>query len=130
MASPERGIKERFGRVCLTWSLGALAGIATMLANAASPIMTIYILAARLAKYEFVGTSAWLFMIINVSKLPFSYALGLINLRSLSFNLLLLPAVTIGALAGRRLLKFVPQLWFERFLLFSAALAALRLIWR
>ena len=116
-------------RILLRWSLGALAGITTMLANAAGPVMTIYLLAAQLAKYEFMGTSAWFYCMINLIKLPFSYSLGLINLSSLSFNAVLLPAVAIGALAGERLLKIVPQLWFERLLMASAALAAVRLIW-
>ena len=64
------------------------------------------------------------------AQLPFSYSLGLINLNSLGFNLILLPGVALGALAGHWLLKIVPQLLFERLLLASAALAALRLIWR
>ena len=118
------------GRVLLRWSLGALAGVTTMLANAAGPVMTIYLLAARLAKYEFMGTSAWFYCLINLIKLPFSYSLGLINLSSLGFNLTLLPGVALGALVGQWLLKIVPQLWFERLLLASAALAAVRLIWR
>jgi uncharacterized membrane protein YfcA len=113
----------------LRWSLGALTGITTMLANAAGPVMTVYLLMMRLAKYEFVGTSAWFYCIINLTKLPFSYSLGVINLSSLGFNLILLPAVAAGALAGRWLLKLVPQLWFERILLASSALAAVRLIW-
>jgi uncharacterized protein len=120
---------EKLGRTALRWSLGALAGITTMLANAAGPVMTIYLLMMRLAKYEFMGTSAWFYCIINLVKLPFSYSLGVINLSSLGFNLILLPAVAIGALAGRWLLKLVPQLWFERILLASAALAAVRLVW-
>jgi uncharacterized protein len=110
----------------VAWSLGRAT---TMLANAAGPVMTIYLLAARLAKYEFIGTSAWFYCLINLIKLPFSYSLGLINLNSLGFNLILLPGVALGALAGQWLLKIVPQLWFERLLLASAALAALRLIW-
>jgi uncharacterized protein len=118
------------GSVLLRWSLGALAGVTTMLANAAGPVMTIYLLAARLAKYEFMGTSAWFYCLINLIKLPFSYSLGLINLSSLGFNLTLLPGVALGALVGQWLLKVVPQLWFERLLLASAALAAVRLIWR
>jgi uncharacterized protein len=121
--------RESLGRVSLRWSFGVLAGATTMLANAAGPVMTIYLLAARLAKYEFVGTSAWFYCLINLIKLPFSYSLGLINLHSLGFNLILLPGVALGALAGQWLLKIVPQLWFERLLLASAALAALRLIW-
>jgi uncharacterized membrane protein YfcA len=109
--------------------LGALSGVTTMLANAAGPVMTVYLLAVGLAKYEFVGTSAWIFCIINLSKLPLSYTLGVINWHTLGFNLLLLPVVALGALSGRQLLKLIPQLWFEWFLLLSALLAALRLIW-
>jgi uncharacterized membrane protein YfcA len=127
---PGNKLQRGFARPWLTWSIGILVGVATMLANAAGPIMTIYLLAARLPKYEFMGTSAYLFLTINLCKLPFSYSLGLITLRTLHFNLILLPAVAIGALTGWQLLKFVPQLWFERLLLLSAALAALRLVWR
>ena len=126
--SGEDQSRRKPGNVFLRWSLGALAGATTMLANAAGPVMTIYLLAAGLSKYEFMGTSAWFFCLINLLKLPFSYSLGLINLTSLRFNLILLPGVALGALAGQRLLKLVPQLWFERLLLASAALAALRLI--
>jgi len=36
--------------------LGFLAGVTTMMANAAGPIMIIYLLAMRLPKVEFVGT--------------------------------------------------------------------------
>ena len=118
------------GRRSLRWSLGVLAGITTMLANAAGPVMTVYLLMMRLAKYEFVGTSAWFYCIINLTKLPFSYSLGVINLGSLGFNLILLPAVAAGSITGRWLLKLVPQLWFERILLASPAVAAVRLIWR
>ena len=128
-SSGEDQSKGDLRRVSLRWSLGALAGATTMLANAAGPVMTIYLLAARLAKYEFMGTSAWFYCLINLIKLPFSYSLGLINLNSLGFNLILLPGVALGALAGQWLLKIIPQLWFERLLLASAALAALRLIW-
>ncbi len=128
-SSGEHQSTENLGRLSLRWSLGALAGATTMLANAAGPVMTIYLLAARFAKYEFMGTSAWFYCLINLVKLPFSYSLGLINVNSLGFNLILLPGVALGALAGQWLLKIVPQLWFERLLLASAALAALRLIW-
>jgi uncharacterized protein len=110
-------------------TLGALAGVTTMLANAAGPVMTVYLLAVGLAKYEFVGTSAWIFCIINLSKLPFSYALGVINWHTLGFNLLMFPAVALGAVSGKQLLKIIPQLWFEWLLLLSAFIAALRLIW-
>jgi uncharacterized protein len=122
--------KPTFGRRFIAASLGALSGITTMLANAAGPVMTVYLLAVGLAKYEFVGTSAWIFCVINLSKLPFSYALGVINWHTLGFNLLMFPAVAAGALSGRQLLKIIPQVWFEWLLLVSALIAALRLTLR
>ncbi len=61
------------------WLMGGFAGVTTMLANAAGPVISLYLLAARLPKMEFVGTSAWIFLLLNVSKLPFSYRLGLIR---------------------------------------------------
>ena len=117
-------------RILVTATLGGLAGWTTMVANAAGPVMTIYLLAVGFAKDQFMGTSAWIFCVINLSKVPFSYSLGLINWHSLGFNLVLLPAVALGALGGRWLLGLVSQIWFERLLLLSAVLAALRLIWR
>lgn len=64
-SSGEDQSKRKLGRVSLRWSLGALAGATTMLANAAGPVMTIYLLAARLAKYEFMGASAWFYCLTN-----------------------------------------------------------------
>jgi uncharacterized protein len=122
--------KPTFGRRFIAAGLGGLAGITTMLANAAGPVMTVYLLAVGLAKYEFVGTSAWIFCVINLSKLPFSYALGVINWHTLGFNLLMFPAVAAGALSGKQLLKVIPERWFEWLLLISALIAALGLIWR
>lgn len=111
-----------------TWTLGLLAGATTMLANAAGPIMALYFLAIALPKLEFVGTSAWFFLILNVFKVPFSAGLGLIHADTLLLNAMLVPAVAAGLLAGRWLVKKVPQRLFDGFLLTFAAVAALRLI--
>lgn len=110
------------------WLMGAWSGIATMLANAAGPIMALYFVAIRVPKYEFVGTSAWFFLIVNVFKVPFSAHLGLITGGSLRFNLVLIPVVALGIVAGRWLVRIISQRLFERILLAFAALAALRLI--
>jgi uncharacterized membrane protein YfcA len=110
------------------WTMGILAGAATMLANAAGPVFAIYLIAVGLPKMEFVGTSAWFFFIINLFKVPFSIALGLIRGQTLMLNLILAPAVLIGVLTGRRLLERIPQRLFEHMLLAFAMLAALRLI--
>jgi uncharacterized membrane protein YfcA len=110
------------------WTMGILAGAATMLANAAGPVFAIYLIAVGLPKMEFVGTSAWFFFIINLFKVPFSIALGLIRGQTLMLNLILAPAVLAGVLAGRWLLERIPQRLFEHMLLAFAVLAALRLV--
>jgi len=93
--------------------MGILAGCTSMLANAAGPIMTIYLLTMKLEKKEFVGTGAWFFWIINLSKMPFSYKLGFITPISLGTNLLLLPAIVGGGILGILLVHRIPQKIFN-----------------
>lgn len=110
------------------WSIGLLAGMMTMLANAAGPIFAIYCVAVALPKFEIVGTSAWFFFIINAFKVPFSAGLGLIHSQTLLLNLVLVPAIVLGVLGGRAITSRVPQRLFDGLLLAFAAIAALRLI--
>jgi uncharacterized membrane protein YfcA len=84
-----------------------------MLANAAGAITAFYFLARRMDKLIFVGTAAWFCLIVNLSKVPFSIQPGLIDVRSLSFDLMLLPVVAAGRAAGRLLLHRVSQRAFE-----------------
>ena len=110
------------------WAVGLVAGVTTMLANAGGPIMTLYLLTMGLAKLEFTGTVSWFFFVINVFKVPFSLSLGLIDHRTLGLNLVLAPAILVGLVIGRWLIKRVPQRLFDGFLLAFVAIAALRLI--
>lgn len=110
------------------WCMGVWAGIATMVANAAGPVMAVYLLAIALPKDNLVGTSAWFFLIINVLKLPFSGALGLLNPNSLLLDLTLCPLVLAGNWVGRKMLHRIPQRAFELLLLVSALAAALKMI--
>jgi uncharacterized membrane protein YfcA len=112
----------------LAWPFGWLAGVITMLANAAGPVMAMYLLARRLPKLEFVGTAAWFFFVVNVVKVPFSAGLGLINASSLALNACLFPAVVAGIFAGRWLLGKTNQLVFEWLMIVLSLIGALRLI--
>lgn len=111
-----------------TIALGILAGFATMIANAAGPLMILYLLAARLPKVEFVGTGAWYFFCLNLFKLPFSIHLGLITPNTLHTDLWLLPFVIAGCLTGRPLLRHINQKRFENLALFFTTLAAIKLL--
>ncbi len=108
--------------------MGFFAGVTTMMANAAGPIMIIYLLAMRLPKKEFVGTAAWFFFVINWVKVPLGLQLGLITFESVKLNLLMLPFVIIGAVAGIVMLRKIPQKAFSTTMEILAAAAALKLL--
>lgn len=108
--------------------IGGFSGLTTMLANAAGPVMTLYLLARRVSKMEFIGTAAVFFFVVNLFKVPFSVSLGLIHRDSLVLDAVLAPVVVMGIFAGRSLVHFVPQKLFEEILLIFAFLAALRLL--
>jgi hypothetical protein len=110
------------------WVMGFVAGVTTMLANAAGPVMGLYLLAISLPKKEFVGTSAWFFLIINLIKVPFSAQLGLINPHTLRFNLLLLPLIALGLFLGKSVVSRLSQKLFDSLVLVFAIVAALKLI--
>lgn len=110
------------------WSAGLLTGASTMVANAAGPIATIYLLLVGLQKKEFIATMAWLFLFVNLSKVPFSLGLGLISVSSFSLNLVLLPAVVAGLLIGRKCVERIPQKPFMILVLGFAAFSAVKLI--
>jgi hypothetical protein len=109
-------------------AMGLFAGITTMVANAAGPVMSLYLLAMRLEKLEFLGTGAAFFLLINWIKVPFAVQLGLINASSLSLNLKLLPAVALGALLGRPIIERLNQRLFEEAVFLVTAIAAMRLL--
>ena len=107
--------------------IGLLAGFTTMMANAAGPIMVIYLLAMRLPPAAFIGTSAWFFLLVNSFKVPFSAQLGLITIPSLTFNAMLIPFIVMGAWAGIRLARYIPRTLFERLVQIFAAIGAIKL---
>ncbi|MHC4644260.1 MAG: sulfite exporter TauE/SafE family protein [Planctomycetota bacterium] len=109
-------------------ALGFLAGVTTMMANAAGPITVIYLLAMRLPKVEFVGTGAWYFFVTNWVKAPFSASLGLMTLQSVRLDLMMLPLIAVGAAAGVFVLKRIPQSVFTTIVQVLAAAAAIKLL--
>ncbi|MEI9999717.1 MAG: sulfite exporter TauE/SafE family protein [Verrucomicrobiota bacterium] len=56
--------------------MGVLAGVTTMIANAAGPVSTLYFIAVGLPKWDLIGTSSWFFFAINLTKVAPSAHLG------------------------------------------------------
>lgn len=107
---------------------GTLGGFTTMVANAAGPVMSMYFLAMRFPVKEFLGTTAWLFAIVNLGKVPFSIALGLITVPGLVLDLVLVPLVIVGALSGRWLAGRLNQKVFERLVIILTIVGAAYLL--
>jgi uncharacterized protein len=83
---------------------GLVAGFTTMLGNLAGAFSNIYFLAMRLPKNDFIGTAAWVFLVINLFKLPFQvFYWKNITAFSLQTDLVLLPALAIGFWAGLKI---------------------------
>ncbi len=109
-------------------SAGVLGGFATMLANAAGPVIQLYLMARNIPKMELIGIGARFFLLINIIKIPLNARLALITPDSLMDNLKILPAVVLGIFGGKWLLRKVPQAAFEWMIVVFSMLAGLRLI--
>lgn len=116
--------RSRIGRWLGTAAAGLAAGFTTMAANAGGPVMTLYLLAKQVDKHVFVGTAAWFFFTINLSKLPFSIAVGAINADIAWSAVALAPVVWLGCLVGIRLLRIIPQRVFNGLALASSGFGA------
>jgi uncharacterized membrane protein YfcA len=87
---------------------GILGGFATMIGNVAGPVFAVYLLALRLPKKSYIGTTAWFFAIINITKLPLQYFVwNNISSRSLRVDLLAIPFVMLGAYAGIKIVHWI-----------------------
>jgi uncharacterized membrane protein YfcA len=119
-------------RIPHTWWFAALTGIVagftTMVANAAGPVMVLYLLAVGLPKLAFVGTGAWFFLLVNALKVPLSAGLGLITKDSLVMDAVLVLPMVPGALLGPVVLSRINQQAFEFLVVAFTVVAALRLL--
>ena len=83
-----------------------------------------YFLASRFSVKEFLGTAAWFFALVNLTKLPFSIGLGLITPSGLLLDLVLVPAVVGGALFGLWFAHRLDQTLFERLVIVFTVIGA------
>jgi len=120
-------VTTRAGRVKAR-SYGVVGGFTTMVANAGGPVMSMYLLSAGFRKLGFLGTSAFFFLIVNVSKVPFSVGLGLIDSRSLLLDAALAVFVVPGAFLGKWAVRRINQLLFERLVIAATVVGGVQLL--
>ncbi|MFR9602970.1 MAG: sulfite exporter TauE/SafE family protein [Rikenellaceae bacterium] len=108
---------------------GIMGGFATMIGNAAGPIMSVYLLSINMPKMLFVGTSAWFFMAINYTKIPLQiWVWDNINYNSLLVGVLMIPFIALGSALGVRLVKVVSEEAYRKIVIWITLLSALVLI--
>jgi uncharacterized membrane protein YfcA len=110
---------------------GIMAGITTMVGNLAGAFSNIYFLAMRLPKDKFIGTAAWLFLIINIFKVPFHFFVWkTITPETLMIDLKLVPAVIAGLLIGVKLVKWIKDGFYRKMILVLTALGAILILFK
>ncbi|MHA6512797.1 sulfite exporter TauE/SafE family protein [Tessaracoccus sp. Z1128] len=115
-------------RPAVARSYGSLAGFTTMVANAGGPPMNLYLLAAKYDKWRFLGTTAWFFFAVNLTKLPVSIGLGIVRADTAVLAFALAPAVLLGTWVGRLIIRRIDQPTFDRLVTVFVALTALYLL--
>lgn len=111
--------------------MGFAAGFTTMIGNLAGAFSNIFFLAIRLPKDQFIGTAAWLFLIINVFKLPFHiFVWETITPETLALNLRLVPAIFIGFFIGVRLVKVIREKGYRQLILILTAIGAVMILFK
>ncbi len=108
---------------------GILTGFTSMIGNAAGPIFSVYLLSMNFKKNDFMGTTAWFFFLINVTKVP----LQILFWHNMSFKTLLItvgmvPSIAIGAFLGMLMIKKIKEKSFRYIIIGMTGVAAIKLL--
>jgi uncharacterized membrane protein YfcA len=108
--------------------LGFTGGFATMIGNSAGPVFTLYFLAMRLPKKEFIGTSAWLYLIMNTGKLPLQVLVWKnITLTSLIPGLISIPVIALGIFVGIHIVNLFSEKFYRYFVIATTLISSVLL---
>jgi uncharacterized membrane protein YfcA len=109
---------------------GMLAGFTSMLVHAGGPPVMVHLMGQRLEPRLLAGTQAWLFAVLNYSKiLPF-IGTGQLDLPTLKISLLFLPLTPIGIVLGQRFLRTTSREVVYRVFSGALLLSGVLLLWQ
>ena len=110
------------------WIAGIFAGFSSTIAHAAGPIVSLFVFSQDLGKTMFVGTVAWAFTLINLTKLPFYIAVDLVDFSVLRFDLFLVPLIPMGSYLGKWMHYRVSEKVFNRIIMVLTSVAGVQLL--
>ena len=89
------------------WRRGAfwcsLSGVSSFISVTGGIPLQIFLLPYKLPRAFYVGTAAAFFFLLNLSKLPLYWDLGILNMDVVIVATLLLPAIPLGVLLGKKI---------------------------
>lgn len=110
---------------------GLVAGFTTMLGNLAGAFSNIYFLAMRMTKNDFIGTAAWIFLVINLFKLPFQvFYWKNITQDTLLIDLYLLPALFLGFWLGLKIVNRIKDDSYRKVVIVLTLIGAVFIFFR
>ena len=125
----DREFEEKFhAHPTVAAIFGLTAGITTMMANAAGPVMMLYLLASGFPKNKFIATNAFIFFVLNWIKVPFHLKLGTVTMESFTMDLFAIPAVIAGLIIGVLIVKKISQKVFYNLAQAMAAISSIKLL--
>jgi uncharacterized membrane protein YfcA len=111
--------------------IGLIAGTTTMIGNLAGPFSNIFFMAQRVPKDIFIGTAAWVFLVINFFKFPFQIIFwNNINISTLSLNLLMIPSTMLGFFIGRKIVSKIKDQSYRKVVIAMTIAGAIMIFMR
>ena len=100
-----------------------------MIGNVAGPVFAIYLLALHLPKKNYIGTTAWFFAIVNMTKLPLQYFVwDNIHQETLLIDLAVVPFVLLGAFIGIKLVHIIADQYYRLLVIIITLISALLIL--
>jgi uncharacterized protein len=110
-------------------STGIAGGFTSMVGNLAGSVMALYFLSMRLPKNQFIGTTAWFFMVINWFKVPLHVVVWeTISIDTFLLDLAALPLIMLGAFVGIMVTKKIPERAYRWFIIVMTLMAAIFMV--
>jgi uncharacterized membrane protein YfcA len=88
---------------------GFLGGFCSVLAHAAGPVITLFLLPQRLGKERFVATTVLYYSVLNWIKVPSYVLTGMLTVKVLGAAVWLVPLILLGVYTGVKLNRAIPE---------------------
>jgi uncharacterized membrane protein YfcA len=110
---------------------GLSAGFTTMIGNLAGAFSNLYFLAMRMPKNDFIGTAAWIFLIMNLFKLPLQiFFWENITIQSLKIDAVLLPTMVLGFWTGIGIVGRINDDQFRKLVMLLTLIGSMLMLFR